>query len=159
MSQSFLSPDETNTLEAVRLPLVPSLRPLDGDADPGGLLARSAADLEVARLVVEVLGSEPLETRAQFRRLLGLFGSPVFGLAAAGRPKGFAGLSPQQRERALQRMSTSPIPLLRQAFQAVKRPATFLFYAAPGSDGRNPSWPAIGYEPTRPPSATRATPK
>jgi choline dehydrogenase-like flavoprotein len=122
-------------------------------------MARSAADLEVARLVVEVLAAEPPETRDGFRRLLGLLGSPLFGLIAAGQPNGFADLSPQQRERALQRMSTSPIPVLRQAFQALKRPATFLFYSAPAGGDTNPNWPAIGYEPTRPPQAARSVPK
>ena len=157
MSQSFLSAEETRTLEAICLALVPSIPAAD---DPGGLMARSASDLDVARLVVEVLAAEPPETRSQFRRLLVLFGNPIFGLVAAGRLKGFAGLSPQQRERALQRMSTSPIPMLRQAFQAVKRPAAFLFYAAPAAgDDTNPSWPAIRYEPTRPHQAIRATPK
>jgi choline dehydrogenase-like flavoprotein len=56
-------------------------------------------------------------------------------------------------------MSTSPIPALRQAFQALKRPATFLFYATPAGGGMNPSWPAIGYAPAHPPAAARATPK
>jgi choline dehydrogenase-like flavoprotein len=122
-------------------------------------MARSASDLHVAGLVVDVLASEPPETRAQFRRLLAILGSPAFGLVAAGRPKGFADLSAQQRESALQRMSTSRIPMLRQAFQALKRPALFVFYAAPTSGDTNPNWPALRYEPTRPPEATRATPK
>ena len=156
MSQTFLSSVETRTLEAVCLALLPSRAPVEG-AD--GFMARSAADLEVARLVVDVLANEPPETRARFRSLLGLLGSPAFGLAAAGRASGFAGLSPQQRERALRSMSTSPIPALRQAFQALKRPATFLFYAAPAGGDTNPSWPAIGYAPAHPPEATRATPK
>jgi choline dehydrogenase-like flavoprotein len=158
MSPSFLSPAELRTLEAVCLALVPSIQPQMGGDDAGGLMARSASDLDVARLVVEVLVSEPPETRARIRRLLALFGSPAFGLIAAGRLKGFADLSPQQRERALQRMSTSPIPMLRQAFQAVKRPATFLFYSAPVG-ATNPNWTALGYAPTRPPLPAQVTPK
>ncbi len=156
MSSSFLSAQEARTLEAVCLALLPSLKPADGGHDAGGLMARSASDLEVARLVVDVLASEPAETRAQFRRLLALLGNSVFGLPAYGRLKGFADLGPQQRERALQRMSTSSIPMLRQAFQALKRPAAFLFYAAPADGDANPNWPAITYQPTRPPQATRA---
>jgi choline dehydrogenase-like flavoprotein len=122
-------------------------------------MARSASDLDVAGLVVEVLASEPAETRAQFRQLLTVFGSRAFGLFAVGRPKGFADLSPKQRERALQRMSTSRVPMLRQAFQAVKRPAAFLFYAAPTTGVSNPNWPALRYQPTLPPAARHATPK
>src|SRR6202171_1644210 len=159
MSSSFLTPEEMRTLEAICLALVPSIPRERGEDDEGGLMARSASDLDLARLVGEVLAGEPPETRARFRGLLGMFGSPAFGLLASGRPGGFADLSPQQRERALQRMSTSPIPILRQAFQAVKRPATALFYAAAVGGDSNPSWPAIRYEPTRPPLATRTTSK
>ncbi|HEV2029000.1 MAG TPA: GMC family oxidoreductase N-terminal domain-containing protein [Candidatus Dormibacteraeota bacterium] len=152
---SFLSGQETRTLEAVCLTLVPSTPPVDGAGDAGGLLSRSASDLQVARLLVDVLAAEPAETQAQFRRLLGMFGSAGFGLLASGRPRGFADLDPNLRERVLQRMSTSSIPVLRQAFQAVKRPSTFLFYSAPVGDA-NPNWAALGYTPTRPPRVAMA---
>jgi choline dehydrogenase-like flavoprotein len=159
MSSSFLSAQEARTLEAVCLALLPSLKPADGGDDAGGLMARSGSDLEVARLVVDVLASEPAETRAQFRRLLALLGNSVFGLLAYGRLKGFADLGRSQREAALQRMSTSSIPMLRQAFQALKRPAAFLFYAAPADGDANPNWPAIKYQPTYPHQATSASAK
>ncbi|MDQ2942925.1 MAG: GMC family oxidoreductase N-terminal domain-containing protein, partial [Candidatus Dormibacteraeota bacterium] len=156
---SFLSPAEMRSLEAVCLALVPSTSPTSPGADgEGALMSRSASDLEVARLLVEVLAAEPTDTQARFRRLMGMFGSPTFGLLASGRPKGFADLDPRLRERALLRMSTSPIPLLRQAFQAVKRPSTFLFYSALVGD-TNPSWSALGYAPTRPPRPAQVTPK
>jgi hypothetical protein len=96
----------------------------------------------LARLLVEALADESQETHARFRQLLALFGSPAFGLLATGRPKGFADLDPKLRERALQRMSTSPIPTVRQAFQAVKRMTTFLFYSAPVGDTRLPLFTA-----------------
>jgi choline dehydrogenase-like flavoprotein len=146
------------TLEAVCETLVPATPPIDGAGDTGGLLSRSAGDLEVARLLVEVLGAESVETQGQFRRLLGLFGSAGFGLITSGRPRGFADLSPVLRERVLQRMSTSSIPVLRQGFQAVKRPSTFLFYSAPVGES-NPSWAALGYTPTRPPRGAKVAPK
>jgi choline dehydrogenase-like flavoprotein len=147
---SFLSTEETRTLSAICDALMPSVQPHAGVEDHGGLLSRSASDLGVARLLVEALAAEPPETHAQFRQLLVLFGSPAFGLLATGRPKSFADLDPRRRERALQRMSTSPIPMLRQAFQAVKRLATFVFYSAPVGD-TNPNWVALGYAPTRQP--------
>jgi choline dehydrogenase-like flavoprotein len=154
---TLLTLQEMRTLEAVCLTLVPSAPPVDG-IDTGGLMARSASDLEVARLLVEVLAAEPADTHAQFRRLLGIFGSAGFGLLASGRPRGFADLEPRLRERVLQRMSTSSIPVLRQAFQALKRPSTFLFYAATVGD-TNPNWAALGYTPTRPPRAAAVAPK
>ena len=156
---SFLSREEIRTLEAVCLALVPSIPPMEGGDDAGGLLSRSASDLEVARLLVEVLGAESPDTHAQFRRLLAMFGSAGFGLLASGRPKGFADLDPRLRERVLQRMSTSAIPVIRQAFQAVKRPSTFLFYSAPVGGDANPNWAALGYAPTRPPRPIQVAPK
>jgi choline dehydrogenase-like flavoprotein len=156
---SFLSREEMRTLEAVCLALVPSIPPMEGGDDAGGLLSRSASDLEVARLLVEVLGAESPDTHAQFRRLLAMFGSAGFGLLASGRPKGFADLDPRLRERVLQRMSTSAIPVIRQAFQAVKRPSTFLFYSAPVGGDANPNWAALGYAPTRPPRPIQVAPK
>jgi choline dehydrogenase-like flavoprotein len=155
---TFLSAAETRSLEAVCDALAPSIPPPPGTPDPGGLLARSASDLDVARLLVEALTSEPPETHALLRRLLAIFGSPAFGLLAAGRPKGFADLDPRLRERALQRMSTSSIPVVRQAFQVLKRLVTFIFYSAPVG-GVNPNWAAIGYTPNRPPPAARLVTK
>ena len=155
---SFLSREEMRTLEAVCLALVPSIPPMEGAEDAGGLLSRSASDLEVARLLVEVLSAESPDTHAQFRRLLAMFGSAGFGLLASGRPKGFADLDPRLKERVLKRMSMSAIPVIRQAFQAVKRPATFLFYSAPAGD-TNPNWAALGYAPTRPHRPIQVEPK
>src|ERR1700730_11558263 len=109
----FLSNQELRTLEAICMTLVPSTPPIDGAGDAGGLLSRSAADLEGARLLADVLGAGPPATQAQFRRLLGMVGSAGFGLLASGRPKGFANLDAALRERVLRRMSTSSIPGLR----------------------------------------------
>ncbi|HEV2035600.1 MAG TPA: GMC family oxidoreductase N-terminal domain-containing protein [Candidatus Dormibacteraeota bacterium] len=157
-SPTFLSPEETRTLEAVCDALVPSLRPDPGADDPGGLLARSASDLEVARLLVGALALEPPETRARFRRLLVLMGSASFGALLTGRPQGFAQQPVLLRERALQRMAVSPLPFLRQGFQTLKRLVTFIFYSAP-TGGVNPNWAAIGYTPSRPARSAQDTPK
>ena len=154
---TFLSAAETRTLEAVCDALMPSIAPVGGD-DPGGLMSRAASDLDVAGVLVEALAAMDVETQARFRQLLGFMGSPVFGLLLAGRPNGFAQLPPRLQERALQRMAESPLPVLRQAFQALKRPATFIFYSAP-IGGVNPNWAAIGYNPSIPPPAVLETPK
>ncbi|MDQ6719949.1 MAG: GMC family oxidoreductase N-terminal domain-containing protein [Candidatus Dormibacteraeota bacterium] len=176
-SGTFLSPAEVNTLEAVCDTLVPSTPPSAGAEDLGGLLARSASDLDVARQFAIALAPEPPETRARFRQLLGLMGNPVFGLLLTGRPRGFAQLPPAVRERALQRMAESPLPFLRQAFQALKRPVMFIFYSVASGDvlpqgaksggassqrapvAGNPSWAAIGYAAGRLPASNNAVPK
>ncbi|TMC71146.1 MAG: oxidoreductase [Chloroflexi bacterium] len=144
--ESFLSPAETRTLEAICDALVPSIDADDTAGERREFLSRSASDVDVAGLLVVALASESSETRARFRQLLGLIGSRVFGLAMTGRPRGFAEMAPPLRELALRRMAESPLPFLRRAFQALKRPAAFIFYALP----ENPSWKAIDYAPNRP---------
>jgi choline dehydrogenase-like flavoprotein len=159
-AETFLSPTEKQTLEAVCDTLVPPIRA--AGSDPGGLLSRAASDLDVAGLLERAFAAEPQEVRRQFRRLLRLLGSPVFGLMMAGRPAGIAQLPPTLRERVLQKMATSRLPLNRQAFQALKRAVLFTFYAAPGKAGTgddNPSWAAIGFTPNRVPESGRAVPK
>ena len=156
----FLSHAERQTLEAVCETFVPSIR-ATGTDDPGGLLACSASDLDVSGLLAQALAAEPADALPQFRRLLRLLGSPGFGLMMAGRPVGFAQLAPPLRESVLLKMSASQLPVNRQAFQALKRSALFIFYAAPGlaGGGENPSWAAIGYTPNRVPASGRAVPK
>ena len=156
-----LSAAETLTLEAICDALIPSIQ-APAATDPGGLLSRRASDLDVARLLSEALAGEPADTLARFRQVLRLLGSPGFGLMMAGRPLGFAQMPPPMRERALQKMAVSPLPFNRQAFQALKRSALFIFYAAPGrapAGGENPNWDAIGYSPNRVPAAARAISK
>jgi choline dehydrogenase-like flavoprotein len=153
---NLLSPGETRILAAVCDALIPSIS--TAERDPGGLISRSASDLGVAGLLAEALAGTDAETQARFRQLLSFMGSPLFGLLLAGRPKGFADLPARLQERALQRMAESPLPVLREAFQALKRPVTFIFYSAPVS-GVNPNWAAIGYEPSAPPPSARETPK
>jgi choline dehydrogenase-like flavoprotein len=159
-SGSFLSSAETLTLEAICDAFVPSMQ--DGKSDPGGLLSRSASDLDVAGLLAQALAGEPPAARARFKQLLRLLGSPGFGLMMAGRPLGFAQMPPRLRETVLRKMSTSPLPFNRQAFQALKRSALFIFYAAPSlplTGEQNPSWAAIGYTPNITPAAIRAVQK
>ncbi len=151
---SLLTPAEKRTLEAICEALAPSVPPPSGESDPYGLYARTAADLQISQRIMEALALESPESRKDFRRLLNTLNSPLAGMVLAGRPQGFAGLSLPARETALRKMSTSSLPDLRQGFQAVKRLALFLFYAAPSLDGRNPNWAALEYErPPLPPPA------
>jgi choline dehydrogenase-like flavoprotein len=157
---------EMQTLVAICDALVPSIprgspqRARDGEPpELGALLSRSASDQDVAGLLLPALALDAPETLARFRQLLRVMGSPLFGLLLTGRPRGFAQMTPSQRELVLLRMAESPLPLLRQAFQALKRPVTFIFYAA-AAGAENPTWPAIGYAPNLPAASARsAAPK
>ena len=152
---NWLTPAQMRTLEAICEALAPPVPPPPGETDPYGLYARSASDLPLVQLISEALALDTPENRQNFQRLLGTLNSPLAGMVLAGRPQGFSQLSLAARGSALRKMSTSSRADLRQGFQAVKRLALFLFYAAPTTeDGRNPNWPALGYErPPLPPSA------
>ena len=146
----WLTPAEMRVLEAVCDALIPSVRPPIGANDAHGLYARSARDVGVARLLAETLAGESPETRAEFKQLLLLLRGPLAGALLVGRPGGFLGMPSSVREAALRAMSTSNVPRLRQGFQALKRLAAFIYYAAPGADGANSNWPALGYTPATP---------
>ncbi|HEX8996487.1 MAG TPA: FAD-dependent oxidoreductase [Ktedonobacterales bacterium] len=155
----WLSAAQIRTLEAICDAFFPAVAPPAGEADTHGLYARTARDLNIAALMAETLAQESPETRAQFAQLLDLLGSPAGGLLLAGRATGLATLPLAAREAALQRMSVSSVATLRQGFSALKRLAAFLFYAAPGADGRNLNWPALGYTPAPAAPSAEAWPK
>ncbi len=155
----WLTDAQRRTLEALCEALIPAVTAPEGEGDPHGYYARTARDLDVARTMAETLGQESPETRAQFKQLLDLLGSPTGGLLVAGRPKGLADLPLPARQRALRRMSLSAVPMLRQSFSALKRLAHFIFYSVPQENGLNPNWPAIGYTPAPPPPSPEAAPK
>jgi choline dehydrogenase-like flavoprotein len=152
-TSSWLTSSELRTLEAICEALAPAVTPPEGQADPYGLYARSARDLPIAELISTTLAAQSPETQSDFKRLLKTLDSPLLGMLLTGRPRRFAEMPLDVREGALRRMSTSRLADLRQGFQAVKRLALFLFYAAPLEDGENPNWPALGYvRPPLPPS-------
>jgi len=156
---SWLTPTQMRTLEAICEALAPAVPPPAGEMDAHGLYARSARELPIAELISEALALDSPESRKDFQRLLSTLSSPLAGMVLAGRPQGFAQLSLAARETALRKMSTSSRSDLRQGFQAVKRLSLFLFYAAPGEDGENPNWPALGYQRPPAPPSPEAMPK
>ncbi len=159
VTTGWLTANQLRTLEAVCEALTRSVAPPAGSEDTYGLYARTAREGNVAALVAETLGQQSPESRAQVAQLLDLLGSPVGGLLLAQRGKGLADLPLPAREAALASMAVSPIATLRQGFSALKRLTMFIFYAAPGEDGRNPNWPALGYTPAPPPPSPEAAPK
>ncbi|HEX6540511.1 MAG TPA: GMC family oxidoreductase N-terminal domain-containing protein [Ktedonobacterales bacterium] len=151
----WLTAAEMRTLEAVCEALFPPTPPPAGESDPDGYYARSASDLGVATLFAETLSQQSPETRAQFKQLLGLLATPLFGLVLLGKPQRFDRMPLAAREAALRKMRDSPVSTLRQGFQGLKRLAGFIYFGAPVADGANPNWPTLSYPtPPAPPSPT-----
>jgi len=131
------------TLRAVCDTLIPAL---DCPPDPHGLFGRSASDLHVAETLDTGL-SAVLDAAAQgqLRLFLELLDQPVFNGLVNGVYEPFRELALDQRTMILRAWSESHIPQQRQAFQAVKRLAFFLFYSLLDEGQQNPNWPALGY--------------
>jgi len=154
--QDWLSPEEMHVLEVVCDTLLPALEPPPGSSEEvAAYYRRAASDLHVGLLVAETLGQEHAQAREQFRQLLRLLSSPALGVTLIGKASPFVKLPQEQRERYLLALANSPLGQLRQGYQAMKRLAAFVFYAAPVEQGVNPNWSAIDYTPPAPtPPAT-----
>jgi choline dehydrogenase-like flavoprotein len=143
MPSAWLTERQLRTLSALCDTLVPALA---ADPDPHGFWGRAASDLDIPNEIAAVTRdlADPV-TQAQTRQLLDLLSNPISAGALTGRLRAFADLPLEERERVLQGWSDSPVGLLRQSFQGLKRLACALFYSKHGPDGCNPNWPAIGY--------------
>jgi hypothetical protein len=118
-----------------------------------GLRSGGPSGLDVPAAMEEAYLLLAPEQLADVRLLLKLIDSRVAGLSFAGAPRGISALTQPQRERMLQRMSTSALPPIRGGFQALKRLASFLSYSLPDASGANPHWAEIGYRPSPLPPA------
>src|SRR5690242_12823036 len=146
LAPSLLSPDERTTLLWVCGALFPRLEAAGGD--DAELFTADAVSLGVPGAIEEALAAVPQEQVQDFRLLLRALDHPLFVLGIIGKAKSFRSLRAEDRERALLAMSTSSVPLARKGFQAVKRLASFLFYALMDERRSNPTWRGIGYAAT-----------
>jgi choline dehydrogenase-like flavoprotein len=97
----------------------------------------SASELGVhTRLLEEVAALGRPSLQSQLDLLLKFAGTPLGGLALAGKPRGFASLDQRTREEAMRRLADSPIALKRTAFQDLKRLTLLLAYGIDGSPWR-----------------------
>lgn len=143
----WLTPEEFSILEAVCDTLLPSLEPPAGSSDiVAAYYRRSARDLQVAQLVAETLALENEDEQKKLHQLFTLLAGPLGGLMLVGSPRPFLSLSREKREKYLTAMANSPLGQLRQGFQAIKRLAGFVYYAAPGANGVNANWVALDYD-------------
>jgi choline dehydrogenase-like flavoprotein len=156
LDPGFLTPAQRRTLAAVCDTICPALEPPPG-TPPGSPLAaywrRAASDLDVAGWIERSLIGEisPAEV-AQLRQALDTLEQPALCFATSGSAVPFSRRGPVARAALLRAWSASPLPLLRQAYQTLKRVAVFFFFAVPGTDGTNPNATVLGYpDPWQPP--------
>jgi choline dehydrogenase-like flavoprotein len=143
----FLNDAQYEALSALCDTLIPSLEPPPGvDEATAAYYRRAAADLDVARYVTRAIRDYATpESQAQTKQFLTLLTTASGTLALTGQPRKFASLPFAIRERILQRWAVSPIGLLRQGFQGIKRLAHSMFFSLVDEAGHNPNWAAIRY--------------
>lgn len=131
----MLTPRQQATLVALCRRMVP----LPDEPDPAA--ARLARSVEVR------LGGMDAERSRRVGGLLALMDHPASGLLNAFRARGFADLPAERQDAWLRRWEISRLPLLRTAFQALRRLILSTHYTDPAT------FAAIGY---RGPLHTRA---
>lgn len=153
-TSTVLSTDERATLGALCNALLPALQPRG--SDDSELFAADAVSRRVPAKVEETLAVLSEGDRSRFRLFLKMLDQPLFIAFQTGRAARFASLSVGDAERVLKSLSSSRVPDLRAAFQAVRRLATFHYYSGTTGIAVDPVWKAIGYDPSTNPPATQS---
>lgn len=149
---ALLTATERRVLDAVCEAFCPRLEAGPGEHE--ALFALGAPDVDLSGAVARAMATLGARQQKELRLFLRLLDSRVFMSLATRRGSGFSALDTRGREAALLALADSVVPQLRSGFQALKRLATFLFYAATDETGRNPSWPALSYDVPLPEPAT-----
>jgi choline dehydrogenase-like flavoprotein len=150
----FLTDREHRILRAVCDTLVPA----DETDSSSALMALSADSLDLADRFEQAIESitTPAEQR-QLRIFLQALSSLLVNGLLAGIWLPFDQMSLSERTDILRGWMQSRFNLRRQAFQAVKRMALFLFYASvPQGEKANPTWVSFDYEPPASPPEVEA---
>src|SRR5688572_26435448 len=149
----MLSPRQQATLVSLCRRMVP----LPDEPDP--------AAARLARAVEVRLGTLEPDQARRLGGLLDLLDRPLAGLISAGVPRGFAYLPTARQDAWLLRWERSGVPLLRTAFQALRRVVLSTYYADPANlaaiGHRGPLHlrePAVPWEGPLPGAATDAEP-
>jgi len=150
----LLTDSERRILAVVCDALMPSLEAREGDDAP--LFRLKAADVGLAGAVEQAMAALSARQVRELRFYIRLLNAPLFMLLAAGHASGLSNMQASSREAALLALANSGLPPVRTGFQALKRLATFLFYAVTDAGGTNPSWSSIGYALPVPASGTSA---
>jgi choline dehydrogenase-like flavoprotein len=116
--------------------------------DEGGYWRRNAADNGVPERILALVSGLKAEDKVQFEQLMDLISSPMLGLTWFGPLRSADRLTTRQIEKMLQRWAASPLPLLRNAFQNLRKLTTLIYFGdVPDGSTANPSWQSIGYAP------------
>jgi len=147
-----LTNDERAALSAACDALFPA-RTVPGDKDP---IDCGALSLSVPARIEETMTAMAERQRAELRLLLRMLEQPGLMIVLAGRARRFSQLDADTRGKVLRRMSTSPVPQLRTAFQALLRLSAFHQYSERPNGADNPLWSSLGYEASSNPPAARS---
>jgi hypothetical protein len=120
---SLLTADEHAIFAAVAARVVPG--------DGAGPTWPTADALDCAGKVDALMATTHPEVGAEFRQLLHLFESALFGLVIAGQPTPFTRCSPTQQDARLEAWRRSRLSLLRSGYQALKRLSHATYYSSP----------------------------
>lgn len=127
MSSSYLTPKQRDTIACFARILT------EGVAGP-------TPNVEaLAHNCCEKLATVPQQKRTQLGQALDLLASPVGPLLGIGRPTRFANLPPADQARCLRAWGESRLPILRTAYQAIRRLVLVTHYGSPAAGQ------AIGY--------------
>jgi len=99
--------------------------------DGAGPTWPTADALDCAGKVDALMATTHPAVGAEFRQLLRLFESALFGLVIAGAPTPFTRCSPAQQDARLQAWRHSRLALLRSGYQALKRLSHATYYSSP----------------------------
>jgi hypothetical protein len=91
----------------------------------------TADALDCAGKVDALMATTNPEVGGEFRQLLRLFESALFGLALTGTPTPFTRLDPAGQDARLEVWRRSRVALLRSGYQALKRLAHATYYSSP----------------------------
>jgi hypothetical protein len=119
----LLTADEHAILAAVAARLVPG--------DGAGAAWPTADALDCAGKVDRLMATTLPGVGAEFRQLLHLFESALFGLVLAGSPTPFTRCSPAAQDARLETWRHSRVALLRSGYQALKRLTQATYYSSP----------------------------
>lgn len=142
---SWLNAREKQTLALICDTFIPSLEVENGD--DSRLFRLSAADLDLADEVETAI--KQVADENSIRELRWFLWALEIGWqnrVTAGQNQPFSQLDLNERTAVLRAWADSPLPLMRKAFQALKRLSLAIFYVTMPGGEPNPTWAVYNYQ-------------